>query len=63
MSFINPLFLSQLGAENAYEHASYHVSYHASDKVDENQRVNIDETLKQALSWHQVSTQSAPSQN
>ena len=51
------------GAENAYEHASAHASDHASDKVDENQRVNIDEALKQALSWHQVSTQSTPSQN
>ena len=30
---INPLFLSQLGAENVHEHASEHASDHASDKV------------------------------
>ena len=51
---INPLFLSQLGAENEQDTVQ--------DNTTENQGVNIDEALEQALSWHPVGTQSAPSQ-
>ena len=52
---INPLFLSQLGAENEQDTVQ--------DNTTENQGVNIDEALEQALSWHPVGTQSAPSQD
>ena len=45
---INLQFLSQLGAENVQDTMQ--------DNITENQGINIDEALKQALSWHPVGT-------
>jgi hypothetical protein len=55
MSSINPLFLSQLGAENAQGAVQVN--------MDENQGVKDCDDNQLALSWHQVGTKLALSQS
>jgi hypothetical protein len=54
MTSINPLFLSQLGAENAQGAVQVNMA--------ENQGVKDCDDNQLALSWHQVGTKSALSQ-